>query len=84
MTVVTTAQYYAGEPKYHELLTFIADGVVVLHLLRQGEIKIRAFEVIKMRGIGHSLKSVLMEINDDGISVDSTKPIKLPATLPLF
>ena len=84
MTVVTTAQYYAGEPKYHELLTFIADGVVVLHLLRQGDIKIRAFEVIKMRGVGHSLKSVLMEIKKDGIFVDSTKSVKLPGMLPFF
>ena len=48
---------------------FLGDGVVVLYNLKQGDIRIRAVEILKMRGTVHKEKIVPFKITDKGIEV---------------
>ena len=84
MTVVTTAQKYSYETIYNEILTFIADGVILLYLLRRGVDKVRACEIIKMRGSKHSLKTVEMQITDNGIVVFPKKTLEITREIVIF
>ncbi len=45
------------------------DGVVCFYYLRQGETRIRAVEVLKMRGTKHSSDTIEFEIGEKGIKV---------------
>lgn len=48
---------------------FLADGVFVLYNFREGNVRERAFEVLKMRGTEHQRKLVAMSIGDNGVEV---------------
>jgi circadian clock protein KaiC len=48
---------------------FIADGVIVLYNLRNGNIRESGIEILKMRGSRHQKKIVAMQIDTKGISV---------------
>lgn len=48
---------------------FLADGVVVLYAIKQGNVRENAIEVLKMRGERHEKKIVAMQIHDSGIEV---------------
>jgi KaiC/GvpD/RAD55 family RecA-like ATPase len=48
---------------------FLADGVIVLYNFKAGVTRVRAIEVLKMRGAKHSRMIVPFEITDKGIVV---------------
>lgn len=48
---------------------FLADGVVVLYAIKQGNIRENAIEVLKLRGAKHQKKIVAMQITDKGIEI---------------
>lgn len=48
---------------------FLADGVVVLYGIKQGNVRENAIEVLKMRGEHHQKKIVAMQILDKGLVV---------------
>ena len=48
---------------------FLADGVIVLYAIKQGNIRENAIEVLKIRGAKHQKKIVAMQITDKGIEV---------------
>ncbi len=48
---------------------FIADGVVMLYNLKIGDTRVRAVEILKMRGIKHEARIVPFKINSNGIKV---------------
>src|SRR3989344_3365606 len=48
---------------------FLADGVIVLYALKQGNIRENAIEVLKLRGAKHQKKIVAMQITDKGIEI---------------
>ena len=49
--------------------TFLTNGVIILHNIKQREEKIRAVEVLKMRGVNHSTKLHPFKITDNGIVI---------------
>ncbi len=49
---------------------YAADGIIVLYYLMRGKAKIKALEIRKMRGTKHSNQATLLEITDNGITVD--------------
>lgn len=48
---------------------FIADGVIVLYNLRNGNIRESGIEILKMRGAQHMKRIVAMQIGNKGISI---------------
>jgi circadian clock protein KaiC len=48
---------------------FIADGVIVIYNLRNGNIREGGVEILKMRGAQHRKRIVAMQISNKGISV---------------
>ena len=48
---------------------FLTNGVIILHNIRQAEERIRAIEVLKMRGVDHSTRLHLFKITSRGIVV---------------
>lgn len=48
---------------------FLADGVIVLYNLKQGDIRENAIEILKMRGDNHKKKMVAMQVTGTGITV---------------
>lgn len=48
---------------------FLADGVVVLYAIKQGNVRENAIEVLKLRGAKHQKKIVAMQITDKGIEI---------------
>lgn len=51
-------------------MEYLTDGVILLHHPRQGNVRIRALEILKLRGVGHSQKICPFEfIEGKGIEV---------------
>ena len=48
---------------------FLADGVIVLYAIKQGNMRENAIEVLKLRGTKHQKKIVALKITDKGIEV---------------
>jgi len=48
---------------------FLGDGVIVLYNLKQGDIRVRAVEILKLRGTVHKEKIVPFKITSKGIEV---------------
>jgi len=48
---------------------FLAEGVIILYMLRRGNTRIRALDIQKMRGTAHSMDSTLFRITNEGIIV---------------
>jgi KaiC/GvpD/RAD55 family RecA-like ATPase len=48
---------------------FLTNGVIILHNIKQREEKIRAVEILKMRGVKHSIKLHPFKITDKGIVI---------------
>jgi KaiC/GvpD/RAD55 family RecA-like ATPase len=48
---------------------FLTNGVVILHNIKQREEKVRAVEILKMRGVNHSVKMHPFKITDKGIVI---------------
>ena len=49
--------------------SFLAQGVIVLHMFRLEDVLVRALEIRKMRGVRNSEKLCLYRITDEGIEV---------------
>ncbi len=54
---------------------FLADGVVVFYNVKKGNMRVRALEILKMRGARHEKKIVPFEIGNSGIIVFPNEPI---------
>lgn len=48
---------------------FLVNGVVLLHSIKKGEERIRAVEILKMRGVNHSTRMHPFRITDRGIVI---------------
>ncbi len=48
---------------------FLGDGLIVLYNLKQGDVRVRALEILKMRGTKHKEKIVPFKITDKGVEV---------------
>lgn len=48
---------------------FLADGAIILYYVRDGNVKDRAIEILKMRGAKHEEKIVAMHITEKGIVI---------------
>jgi len=48
---------------------FLVDGVIVLYNVRRNELRIRAMEILKLRGANHIKKMVPYEITSNGIEI---------------
>ncbi|WP_456328350.1 ATPase domain-containing protein, partial [Archaeoglobus sp.] len=48
---------------------FVTEGTIVLRFERSGNVRIRALEIVKMRGTKHSYKIHPFEITDNGIVI---------------
>ncbi len=51
------------------IIEFIADGVIILYNLKIGDTRVRAVEILKMRGIDHEARIVPFKISEKGIKV---------------
>jgi KaiC/GvpD/RAD55 family RecA-like ATPase len=57
---------------------FLADGILVLYNIQQGDQRENAIEVLKMRYSNHQKKVFSLEISDQGIKVHPERQIMLP------
>lgn len=48
---------------------FLAEGVIILSMVRRGNTRIRALDIHKMRGTAHSMDSTLYGITNEGIVI---------------
>ncbi|MBD3312784.1 AAA family ATPase [archaeon] len=51
------------------IIEFIADGVIMLYNLKMGDARVRAVEILKMRGIKHEARIVPFRITNKGIKI---------------
>ncbi|MEM4389419.1 MAG: ATPase domain-containing protein [Candidatus Micrarchaeia archaeon] len=70
-TVVLTAELSnaSRERMRFGLEQFVADGVIIMYNLERGEKRLRALEVLKMRGTDHVRDLVPMKFTPNGIEV---------------
>jgi circadian clock protein KaiC len=54
---------------------FLMDGVIVMKLIDQGNVRIRTIEIMKMRGTSHQMNPLLLMIGEKGIQVSDLPPI---------
>ena len=54
---------------------FLMDGVIVMTLMSQGNVKIRTIEIAKMRGTDHQMNPLLLMIGENGMQVSDLPPI---------
>ncbi|MCX6778177.1 MAG: AAA family ATPase [Candidatus Micrarchaeota archaeon] len=64
-----------GEVKPRFGVEYLADGLIVIHGIRQGDVMQLALEVTKMRGIAHERRMVPMKITDRGITLYPGQPV---------
>ncbi len=55
---------------------FLMDGVVMMKLMSQGQVRIRTIEIGKMRGTSHQMNPLLLMIGEKGIQVSDLPPIQ--------
>ncbi|MHA1131881.1 MAG: ATPase domain-containing protein, partial [Candidatus Helarchaeota archaeon] len=48
---------------------FLAEGVIILYMIRRGNTRIRALDIQKMRGTAHSMDATLFKIMKEGIII---------------
>jgi len=58
-----------GEVKTRFGVEFLADGLLSIHVTKQGGVKELAIEVVKMRGTAHDMRLNLMKITPQGIEI---------------
>ena len=76
LTTLLTAEYYPEiQYSYSGIEPFLVDGVISLSLLRHGNTKIRSLELMKMRGMKHSMDSALVRITTKGIETYPDEPV---------
>ncbi len=55
---------------------FLMDGVLMMNLTSQGNVRIRTIEIGKMRGTSHQMNPLLLIIGDKGIQISDLPPIQ--------
>ncbi|MFH1750724.1 MAG: ATPase domain-containing protein [Candidatus Micrarchaeota archaeon] len=66
---------HQGEVKAKFGLGYLADGLVNLYNIRQGDQRQKALEIVKMRGISHSNLIVPFEFKQKGIELYPNQPV---------
>lgn len=76
-TVLLTSEgkQIGGEIRARFNIEFLVDSVIVIHIIRKGDVKDKAIEVTKMRGAAHSNRLILMKIGKNGISLYPTQRV---------
>ena len=76
-TCLILTEIQGKEEKYSRtgIEEFLADGVIVLYHFRHGNQRLRAIEILKMRGSKHSNKIVPFNITETGIRVYPTEEV---------
>ncbi len=65
----------AGEIRAKFGLGYLADGLIHLYNIRQGDQRLKALEIVKMRGISHSNLIVPFEFKRKGIELYPNQPV---------
>jgi len=68
-TSLLLSETSGGKPSQFKAEMFLANGVILLRTIRQAEERVRAIEVLKMRGVNHSTRLHPFRITDVGIIV---------------
>ncbi len=55
---------------------FLMDGVLMMKLMSQGNVRIRTIEIGKMRGTSHQMNPLLLIIGDKGLQISDLPPIQ--------
>jgi len=76
-TIVSTAELYGSLSVKSSMIPYLADGVIMLYLIHQGFTKIRACEIVKMRGTKHSMDVFRFEIKKGGIIIYPDKTVSI-------
>jgi len=78
-TALLTLEHESGMDHFEHHTTtpleFEADSLTLLYNIRDEHTRMRAIEILKMRGTNHSTKIYPMEINDKGIKIHLNKPL---------
>ncbi|MCW1297975.1 MAG: hypothetical protein OH354_01540 [Candidatus Parvarchaeota archaeon] len=76
-TCLVLTETYGKEDRYSRsgVEEFLADGVIVLYHFKHGNQRLRAIEIVKMRGSKHSNKIVPFNITENGIKVYPTEEV---------
>jgi len=68
-TLLSTESWREPSITKSGVIEFISDGVIMLYNLKIGDTRVRAVEVLKMRGIKHEARIVPFKILEEGIKV---------------
>jgi len=77
-TTILSSEYNTANEQFM-VEEYLAEGVIRLHIFRVGGEKIRAIEVLKMRGIKHDEQTHPYAIEDNGFVVYPTEKIHMDA-----
>ncbi len=71
LTSLFTSEIVEGSPMISRfgVENFVTEGTIVLRFERSGNVKVRALEIVKMRGTRHSYKIHPFDITENGIVV---------------
>jgi KaiC/GvpD/RAD55 family RecA-like ATPase len=58
-------------------LEFEADSIILLYHVKQKGQRVRALEILKMRGTKHSNKTIELEISSHGLEVKASRIIQM-------
>ncbi len=73
--VLTSQAVYKNEEVQGISLEFEADNIVILYHFKKKGIRVRALEILKMRGTNHTNKTVAFDITKNGLIVHPSKTI---------
>ena len=69
-TSIVIGQYLSADEKHDSTaVEFEVDGIIWLYNIKEGDTRIRALEVYKMRGTKHAVKTFPFEITSSGVQV---------------
>ncbi|RLG18679.1 hypothetical protein DRN67_03925 [Candidatus Micrarchaeota archaeon] len=76
MALLTSeAKTRQGEVRSRFGIEYLADGMLGIHVVRRGEERDYAFEIMKLRGIAHERKLCPLKITDKGIVLFPGQPV---------
>ncbi|MCK5661101.1 MAG: circadian clock protein KaiC, partial [Methanosarcinales archaeon] len=79
-TTLLSSEYNTSKEQFM-VEEYLAEGVIRLHIFRVGGEKVRAIEILKMRGIKHDEQVHPYAIEDNGFVVYPTENIHMDATM---
>ncbi len=74
-TLVTSETLPGSPTGGFDIAPFLMDGIIILYLLRHGNSKVRAIEVMKLRGQEHGLSAALVQMKPSGIEIYPDEPV---------